>query len=171
MNQAKQIMLISLLRSGPQELQYSVTWMWLLVVLNVAFSLVTMPEDITLTQSLLIAIVDAALIMLLANLLLSWRKKENRDVQTLTALFGTGLLFSVLIMIVDYVFTGSSGSGTTLDIVLVVLMLWYVLACAHIFKEALEMTIMPMVFLVISYLITSWSLAGMIAPQLMQAAQ
>ena len=82
--------------------------------------------------------------MLITWALLQTRKRIARWTQTITAIFGTGLILSLL-AIPAYVLIGDSTSGT-LNLMqsmgllmLLTLMCWNIVIMAHIYRNALEL--------------------------------
>ena len=135
---------ICLLRAGPQDLPYAPR---LLVVLLVAGAIVEAAFD--LGRGAAVRLVIAANLGTLAalgvlSLLLRWRRKPERFVQTTLALLATSLLFEVavlpLLLVVGQPTDPKSVTGTQMiaGLVLFALVVWLAGIGANILRQALE---------------------------------
>src|SRR5690606_21347031 len=94
----RQLLDLLRLRIGPQDLPFSIPLARALVVLSLAFDLATgalLGAGASLVPRLLLS---AALLLGVPWLLLAWRNRGNRYVQTLSALAGTGVLFKLAML-------------------------------------------------------------------------
>lgn len=93
----KQLVEICLLRRGPQDLPYSIPLTRGLVAVGVGLDLIY-AALLDLPQPLPRILLSLALLLALPWLLLNLRQRRERYVQTLAALAGTSLLFTVVFL-------------------------------------------------------------------------
>ncbi|MFA5589333.1 MAG: hypothetical protein WDA70_01250 [Lysobacteraceae bacterium] len=95
---ASRILDLLRLRSGPQDLPYSVPLLYRLAILALLVDLVAAWALEVNEASTLRLLVSFALTFALPWLVLRWRGHEARYVQTMLALLGTGIAFSLLFL-------------------------------------------------------------------------
>ncbi len=157
-------MSILLLRKGPQDLPGGMLWLILFVLANYLlnlyqYSLVESMQAATDTTSngSVPALLDILLQIVLVGIILQLAKCPARIYQTLTALFGTGLLFSLMlspILQLSLTSGGKSGGG-----LLLALMAWNFAVEGNIFKHALSISMMRGVGLAIGLFFVSYFVA------------
>ena len=157
-------MSILLLRKGPQDLPGGMLWLLVFVAANYLlnlyqYSLVESMQTTTgpASDGTFPAILDILLQVLLVGIILQLAKRQARLMQTLTALFGTGLLFSLMlspILQLSLTSGGKSGGG-----LLLALMAWNFAVEGNIFKHALSITMMRGVGLAIGLFFVSYFVA------------
>ncbi|HET6602821.1 MAG TPA: hypothetical protein VFG21_01195 [Xanthomonadaceae bacterium] len=143
----RQLFAICLLRAGPQELPYSLRLTRGLVLASIGMDVLA-AWLLGVGQGLLPRLaLSLALLLGAPWLLLKWRQRSNRYLQTLAALVGTGLLLTVvalpLAMLVQSYPPPDSGqmlSPAQIGVAWLTLLLlgWKVLINAHIFRHSLD---------------------------------
>lgn len=156
------------LRIGPQDLPFSVSLARALVVLSLAFDLATatlLGAGAAVVPRLLLS---ALLLLGVPWLLLNWRQRGNRYVQTLAALAGTGVLFKLAMLPLALAIADQPLPQTPEDLapaqVLVgwatlALLSWRIVVNAHIYRHALDLRFGWSVLLVLGVLVLELVLA------------
>ena len=125
----------------------------------------------SLERAILSALLEVALIMVFTQALLQIRKKPERWVQTVTALSGTGIVLSLIalpIYILLSVYGGNDVNSSPVYalglLILAGLACWNVVIMAHIFRHALEVTMLSGIILAIAYLWIIFSFTAALMP-------
>lgn len=156
------------LRIGPQDLPFSVPLARALVVLSLAMDLAT-TTLLGAGQAVLPRLLLSVLLLLgVPWLLLNWRQRGNRYVQTLAALAGTGVLFKLVMLPLALAIADQPLPQTPEDLapaqVLVgwltlALLSWRLVVNAHIYRHALDLRFGWSVLLVLGVLVLELMLA------------
>ncbi len=158
------LMSILLLRKGPQDLPGGITWLAVFIFANyllnlyqyaIIRSMQAVPE--MEASGSFAAILDILLQIVLVGIVLQLAKRSARLNQTLTAMFGTGLLFALMlspILQLSLSSNGESGGG-----LLLALMAWSFAVEGNIFKHALSVTMVRGVSLAIGLFFVSYFIA------------
>lgn len=141
---------ICCLRSGPQDLPYSVVLLILLVLINITLSTLQLLSDFSFGQALFQTSAMLGLSLVFTWFLLSLKKLQTRFVQTVSALIATGLVFNLIVYTVFLLqFHALSLDEPTLTNVLInlflsslklALIIWVCVITAHIFKHSLQIS-------------------------------
>lgn len=147
---------ICLLRKGPEEVPYSPLLLLLLLVLgyvldNLRINLLL--PGITGFHLAGILLIHTLLMLLVTAGLLSVFGYRSRIVQTLTALTGTGIILSVLMLPFDYVTSLNPKNPTMAALVVMFVQIWSLVIVGHILSHALSVHRMTGVIIAIGYLI------------------
>lgn len=127
---------ILLLRDGPQNLPAGHLPMLLAIGLYMAVSAVSMSLSETAENPLGVVLLAVLLPLVLVRIVLTLKGKQARWLQTLTALFGTGALLSLLSLPLAL----SNGSEPPAPVVIasLVLFFWSFAVDGHIWRHALD---------------------------------
>lgn len=158
------LMSILLLRKGPQDLPGGIVWLLVFIIANYLLNLYqyavirSMQTSSELAASgHFSATLDILLQVVLVVIVLQLAKQPTRIHQTLTALFGTGFLFALMlapILQLSLSSNGKSGGG-----LLLALMAWSFAVEGNIFKHALSITMLRGVGLAIGLFFASYFIA------------
>jgi hypothetical protein len=155
---------ICLLRQGPQQVPASQVLLRLtLLTYGISGLLVSLLGN-DLFTSLLLVLVDIALLTGLTYGVLRLRGYGQRFVQTLTALLGTGALLQLLVLPVLiwlYQETGRDGVPELPSLVWLVWLAWFTAIMAHILHHALSVSrwlglLYSLGYLFISWIVSDW---------------
>ena len=145
-----------LLRYRPQDIPASRELLALSIVLYFLLDLILANLDENITHALPAAMVDTMFLLVFVLLLMLLCRKVNRWTQTVTALAGTGIVFGLLLMpavIALPVPDAMTAMQQILSIVLYLVLIWYVVVLAHIFRHAMSSSLALGVFISIIYLL------------------
>ena len=151
---------ITVLRAGPQDLPASRLLLRLLILLYVVSNGVMLESLYGLGQALMQATAGAAS-LLLFTLILLWRRYFTRITQTLTALFGIGILFTLMFWPLLAVDALPDDLRTLLTLGLLA---WSLLAMGHVLARALEWPLAGGFVLALCYDLISYYLTAMLLP-------
>lgn len=127
---------ILLLRDGPQNLPAGYLPMLLAIGFYAAVSAVSMNLSETAEHPLRVVVLAVLLPLILVRIVLTLKGKPARWAQTLTALFGTGALLSLLSLPLGLI-TGSEPSAPVV-VASLVLFFWSFAVDGHIWRHALD---------------------------------
>lgn len=136
----KQLLAICRLRQGPQDLPYAPAVAWLLVLVALLAPALNVPHAQVLPRAAL----SALLLLGPPWLLLSLRERPERFVQTLIAMTGTGLLFTLAVAPLLFFIAAMPGTSPPppqalwLTLMVLVLLMWKLTIDAHIWRQALD---------------------------------
>ncbi|MEP7044710.1 MAG: hypothetical protein ABI843_16710 [Dokdonella sp.] len=158
-------------RREPQDVPYSVNLLAALVAASVALDALVGGLLGDAQAALADSALSAAVVLALCAIALSIRGLGPRYVQTASALFACGLLFSLVQGIVAWL-AGSppaspatpSGVQLILYFVMLALFVWGIGVYAHIMRHAMNAPFGLAVALVISWVIAYWALARVLLP-------
>ena len=132
---------ICTLRRGPQDIPASFTLMVLMLTLNAVAGAALETIEMSAGSAIIAAVVDAAAVIVLVRLLLMATRRENRYLQTVTAIAGTGVILSVFAA--PAVAWLSAWVEQRRDVGMPMLLWlavfgWNLLIIAHIFRHAID---------------------------------
>lgn len=137
---------ICTLRAGPESVPARVWFAVVLLIADIAVALLhhrlTLSEDpeaLTLLQALGVGLVNIAIIAAVTRSALSIRKLDERFLATLTALIGTDLMISVLIVVASEL---SKLMGVSPVIATFLLQAWGIVVWGFIYQRAFNTTLM-----------------------------
>ena len=137
---------ICILRAGPESVPARVWFALVLLVADVAVALVyhrmlgaTGADALNTLQALGFSLVSIATVAVVTRSILYFRKLDNRFLATLTALIGTDLLISVLIVIASQI---SKLVGLPPDISTGILQIWGIVVWGFIYHRAFNTTLL-----------------------------
>ena len=158
---------ICLLRKGPQDVPASPVLLCL-TLLSYGLSGVLIPLlDVDLSTSLMLTVLDIALLTGLTYGALTLRDYRQRFMQTLTALLGTGTLLQLLalplLFLLEQEGAGSGGPGWSW-LLWLVLFIWGIVIMAHILRHALSTSLGVGCLYSLAYVMLYWTLSGWLQP-------
>lgn len=146
---------ICLLRKGPEDVPASPILLLILIFAGLAldgFRLNLLLPAIP-AYSLLITLLAYTLLMVLVvaafMLLLGY---QRRIVQTLTAMSGSGVLLSIIILPFDYIISLAPDRFTMVSLIVLVMQLWSLVVLGHILARALSVHRLMGVIIAFGYL-------------------
>ena len=145
-----------LLKYRPQDIPASRELLALSIVLYFLLDFLLANLDENITQALPAALIDTMFLLVFVLLLMLLRRKVNRWTQTVTALAGTGIVFGLLLMPAVIALPepdAMTAIQQILSILLYLVLIWYVVVLAHIFRHAMSSSFALGVFVSITYLL------------------
>ena len=134
---------ICLLQKGPQDVPSAGILLSILLLLSVILDMfsfrLTSPET-DIFSNLLVIIIYSGLVLASTAILLQLLGYKQRTLQTVNALFGTGLVIAVCSFPVLALLYGRYDEPGSLGMVLVLMQLWHLLVMAHILRHALSVS-------------------------------
>ncbi len=146
---------ICLLRKGPEDVPASSVLLLILIITGLVLNgfrlnlllpaipayalLITLP-----VYTLLMIVVVAAFMLLLGY--------QRRIVQTLTAMSGSGILLSTIILPFDYIISFAPDRFTMVSLIVLVMQLWSLVVLGHILTRALSVHQLMGVIIAFGYL-------------------
>lgn len=159
---------ICLLKRQPQDIPGSVVFFAMCTAAYTLSSFILTLAYQDFQKSVTVAFIDAGLTILITYLLLLAIRKPERNLQTCTALLGTGTIFSLLATPVYYLLAvpavGQSGNPI-LSFLVWVLIVWNIAVMAHILKHALTVSYSMGVLVALMYIIIVSGTIINIAPE------
>ncbi len=171
MNSLKLIILaffdICRLRLGPQDLPTSKTLLGLTLIFYTIISLMLSLIQMSLGKSLLSAIIDTGLLVILVGSLLYFTSHYERVIQTLTALAGTNILFGIPTIPLVFFIGQKSLNNNQVDFMVLLLfgvVMWNFIVYAHILRNSLEIPMFASFALTILISILTFSILNQVIP-------
>ena len=137
---------ICILRVGPESVPARVWFVVVLLIADIAVAHLfhqlvysAQPDGMTALQALAVSIVSIAIIAVITRSALAIRKLDERFLATLTALIGTDLLISVLILIASQL---SMLVGMSPSIGIGLLQIWGIVVWGFIYQRAFNTTLL-----------------------------
>jgi hypothetical protein len=153
----KMILELCLLRTAPQDLPPSRVGMGGALAAYAMADVIAVIDILTLENAVLVAAVDTLLLAAATQLALQWRHFENRAIQTLTALAGSGALLSMLAWTGAVLVRGSLPP----EWIWAAFLVWYTLVFGHVLRHALSISFAVGVGASIVYLMLSMGVTGL----------
>lgn len=155
---------ICLFKKGPQDLPPSVWLLRILVVVDVIVSYLMLSIHTDWLNSLLQAIVSAALIVGFSWLMLYVARKRERFYQTTGAFLGTEAVISFLAL--PGMASMMIGTAALLAfIITIALMIWHWAVVGHIIRNALGQTLTFSLGLAFLYILGSYQVMALLFPE------
>jgi hypothetical protein len=159
---------ICLLRRGPQDLPTSGILLAIALAAHTLMAVLFFAVYENAMKALLSGALDTVLLAALTGTLLYVQRQNARFVQTLTALAGTGALFTLISLPVSGWFLGAgpeSREGGIAIMLLLTLVAWSLAVAGHIFRHALSAPyFVGLVFAVVFYGISIWVFRALFPP-------
>lgn len=147
---------ICLLRANPEDLPYSKVLQNLSILGYALVGLVISIMGQSFGNAALAAVVDTGLLVGLAYASLWIRSFLRRSTQTITALAGTGVIFSIVSFPIMVWLQGiTNDQPSTVSLLLLILITWNVAVIGHILKSALSIPFWAGIGIAIMYVYTS----------------
>ncbi len=135
---------ICLFRIGPQDLPCSVPLLGIVVLADSVIGMVLMSIDRSINEAVPIVIISLGLIVFTLKFLLAVTNHPERFVQALTAVIGSGFLFSLVVWPVlmwAYHLRDIDVNNSVPVLLYYIIAFWNIAVLAHIFRHALSKTL------------------------------
>lgn len=151
------------LQQAPQDLPASTLLLLLCLIANVLVGMVGGSRYFGgVGVALLANLLDVAVMAGMLWLLLSVHKHQARFVQTLTALYGLGTLYGLLILLVEGLTLG--GRGPAAGLLMLVVLVWAHVAMGHVLRHALNQSLGAGIALAVGISAVSFVVVGNLFP-------
>ncbi len=133
---------IALLIRPPQDLPTSRSLLNLVVFIYAALGILILWPELGMVKAAVLVLADVLVITVFVQLILTLKSMQSRRTQTLTAMFGTGIIISMLILPMVYgIYTagGETADRATYLVGIYVLFAWSLTINGFIFKHAFEL--------------------------------
>jgi hypothetical protein len=161
------IVAILLLRAGPQHLPYSLSLLATLTLLYLASGVLVLTTSMSIGQAAVNMVLDTAVLFAFSYFSLTLLKYKARFVQMVSALAGIGIVYHLLAwpLFVQIHNMQPQDQGAKIAALLMLLLVsWQVLVFAHVFRHAMQMSMMRALALSFGYLFLSMAAAEVILP-------
>ena len=162
---ALRLLAIMLLKAGPQHLPYSISLLGSLVVFYLASGVLVLAASMNIGQAVVNLVLDVAVLFAFSYFCLSVLRLKPRLVQMVSALTGVGAVYHLLAwpLFIQLQDMQPEQQGVTIVALLMLLLIsWQVLVFAHIFRHAMQMSMLRALVLSFGYLFLSIAAAEII---------
>ena len=156
---------ISLLRKGPQDVPGARVLFWPLLLAGFFVDLFMAVNFVDIQSAISLVLANTLLLFGLVILLLYVFRYQNRIMQTLICLIGTGLIFSFIRMPLMYIFKFIPNTPGIFGMLEIGVLIWSLFVIAHILRHALSIEFMLAGMLSFGYFMVSYQLANYFLPQ------
>ncbi|MDZ7805190.1 hypothetical protein [Thiohalophilus sp.] len=159
---------ICLLRKGPEDVPYSSPLLLLLLILGYAIDNLRVNlllPGVTVGQLAGILLLHTLLMLSITAALLTMFGYRARIVQTLTALTGTGVILSLLMLPLDYITRLNPQNFTMASLIIMAMQIWSLVIVGHILSHALSVHRLTGVIIAIGYLILGLAAFNTLLPE------
>ena len=156
---------ICLLRRGPQDVPASATLFAMVLVASLLIDVIVVASRSPVDEALLMVLINTSTMLLVVFILLRILGHAARSLQTLTALLGTGVIISCLLLPMLAMNAIFATESSMFEFFLVAFNFWSLVIITHILRHALEITLFPAAVLAIGYVMLSFSLVNLFLPQ------
>lgn len=166
---AKAFIDICLLRKGPQDLPNSSVLLTLCLIFYTLLDVLLTVQTRPFTDALLVSLVDVGFLLLVTALILKQHRHIERLGQTMTALFGSGVILGILIFPLVYGGVQNQHESWIQQIVILlflVMVIWNVAVLAHIVRHSISTSMGIGIIIAILYIWMSSLLISMIFPEI-----
>jgi len=166
---SKAFLEICLLRKGPQDLPKSTELLVLSLFMYTLIDVLLTVQSRPLVDALMVSFVDVGFLLLVTFLILKQHKHLDRWHQTMTALFGTGVVLGIFIF--PLVFGGFQNQYEAwlqqiIVLLFLIMVIWNVAVLAHIVRHAISTSAGIGVMIAILYVWMSSLLVTMLFPEI-----
>jgi len=160
---------ICLLRKGPQDLPKSTELLVLCLFMYTLIDVLLTVQSRPFADALMVSFVDVGFLLLVTFLILKQHKHLERWHQTMTALFGTGVILGIFIF--PLVFGGFQNQYEAwlqqiIVLLFLIMVIWNVAVLAHIVRHAISTTTGIGIMIAILYVWMSSLLVTMLFPEI-----
>ncbi len=156
---------IALLRKGPQVLPASRELLWALLVTGGLIDIMLFViRGLSLDRATLLSLLDILIMVAVVHILLVVHRYQGRVTQTLSAMAGCGVLLGLLALPLLVMFNLGGEMQAFAAVFWLLLLGWNVAVIAHIFRNALDVTLGMGLLFAISYILISMFLTSFIVP-------
>jgi hypothetical protein len=156
-----------LLRAGPQDVPYSSALLAVVTLLYLAGGVLVLKTAMAISQAVANMVLDLAVLFAFSYFCLSLLGFRARFVQTATALAGVGTVYHLLAWPLFIQIHGMQPEqqGVKITALLMLLLIsWQVLVFAHVFRHAMQLSMVRALALSFGYLFLSMAAAEIIFP-------
>jgi len=144
------------LRSGPQDLAFSYGLLLVFIVVHLLINMVLAGQTVMQWSNILTAAMNSLFTLSFVFVMLQLAKKQQRFVQTLSALLGAeillGLLGAVLLLIYQV-----PALSALVGLLWLALIAWNIVVAAHIFRHSMETTMVWGMALAMLYIFLAYN--------------
>lgn len=147
---------ICMLQKGPQDLPASGLLLAVVILLGIVLNLVNLRIVVPGTElpTLVILVIVYALTFVSSLSVLMWLMHyQQRIIQTLTALFGTGIIISLCVLPFQLMVKNTPDEPSIFSIFILALIVWSLVVTAHILRNALSSDLLIAWALTLGYLL------------------
>ena len=162
---ALRLMAIMLLRAGPQHMPYSISLLGILTAFYLVSGVLVIVTSMSVAQAAANLMLDVAVLFAFSYFCLSVLRLKARFVQMVSALAGVGAVYHLLAwpLFIQLQTMQPEQQGVTIVALLMLLLIsWQVLVFAHIFRHAMQMSMLRALVLSFGYLFLSIAAAELI---------
>ncbi|MGD8934533.1 MAG: hypothetical protein PVF35_07120 [Gammaproteobacteria bacterium] len=163
----QRILAVMLLRAGPQDVPYSSALLAVVTLLYLAGGVLVLKTAMAISQAVANMVLDLAVLFAFSYFCLSLLGFRARFVQTATALAGVGTVYHLLAWPLFIQIHGMQPEqqGVKITALLMLLLIsWQVLVFAHVFRHAMQLSMVRALALSFGYLFLSMAAAEIIFP-------
>jgi len=132
---------ICCLKEGPQQIPASRDIFWLTLVLNLLTGTIYLAIAESFFLAFLVKLISLSVVTVVVAALLYMRGRPSRFVQTMSAIFGSGIIVNLLIWIVLYLEMLLPNIPFLLLGIWVFYLAWSLLIVGHILRHALDIAL------------------------------
>ena len=155
---------ICLFRAKPEQLPYSFFLMMLCIITYMAAGMGLNIIDLPLNKAILITVLDVAMMVGFTFAGLWIRNFLNRVVKTLTAIAGTGVIFTVAVIpLVLALPPQPSEQGSIFSLLLLGIVMWNIGVLGHILANVLSFPFWAGIGVAIMYFYISYKVVAMLS--------
>jgi hypothetical protein len=154
-------------RRGPEDMPGDLRWTVATVAVYAAVGYPLSAISLTPFAAVAQVLVDLLLLVAFVQIVLRWRGLMNRLPQTLTALAGTGVLFTLFALpaMASLDAIGKRGGDASIPaLIVIVLLLWNLAGLVHVMRRTLEVTPGRAMWLSLAYFVASFVVMSVIFP-------
>jgi len=160
---------ICLLKKGPEDLPKSSVLLFLCLFMYTLIDVLLTVQSRPFEYALMVSLVDVGFLLLVTSLILKQHQKLDRWHQTMTALFGTGVILGI------FIFPLVFGSGQNqyeawvqqmIVFLFLIMVIWNVAVLAHIVRHAISTSMGIGIMIAILYIWMSSLLITMLFPEI-----
>lgn len=160
---------ICLLRKGPQDLPKSTVLLVLCLIMYTVIDVLLTLQSRPFVDALLVTFADVGFLLIVTSLILRQHKHLDRWHQTMTALFGTGVILGIFIF--PLVFGGVQNEyeiwlQQIIVLLFLIMVVWNVAVLAHIVRQAISTSMGIGIMIAILYIWMSSLLITMLFPEI-----
>jgi len=166
---SKAFLNICLLKKGPQDLPKSSVLLFLCLFMYTLIDVLLTVQSRPFEHALMVSLVDVGFLLLVTSLILKQHQKLDRWHQTMTALFGTGVILGIFIF--PLVFGGVQNQYEAwlqqiIVVLFLIMVIWNVAVLAHIVRHAISTSMGVGIMIAILYIWMSSLLITMLFPEI-----
>ncbi len=156
---------ICLLRKGPQDLPQSSVLMSLCLISYTVLDVLLTVQSRPFADALLVSFVDVGFLLVVTSLILRQHQYLDRWYQTMTALFGTGVILGIFIFPLVYGGMQNQYEDWLQQIIVLlflIMVIWNIAVLAHIVRHAISTSLGIGIMIAILYIWMSSLLIAML---------